>query len=44
MRPPCPLQGSGAREFLFELPHNATGKVVKHLIGKSPAESDFVEE
>ncbi len=31
-------------EFLTELPHNATGKVVKHLIGKSPAESDFVPE
>jgi acyl-CoA synthetase (AMP-forming)/AMP-acid ligase II len=31
-------------DFLPELPHNATGKVVKHLIGKAPAESDFVEE
>jgi acyl-CoA synthetase (AMP-forming)/AMP-acid ligase II len=31
-------------EFLAELPHNATGKVVKHLIGKSPAESEFVPE
>jgi acyl-CoA synthetase (AMP-forming)/AMP-acid ligase II len=31
-------------EFLPGLPHNATGKVVKHLIGRSPSESDFVEE
>ena len=31
-------------EFLAELPHNATGKVVKHLIGKFAAESDFVPE
>jgi acyl-CoA synthetase (AMP-forming)/AMP-acid ligase II len=31
-------------EFLSELPHNATGKVVKHLIGKAAGESDFVPE
>lgn len=31
-------------EFMAELPHNASGKVLKHLLGKPSASSDFVEE
>jgi hypothetical protein len=26
------------------LPHNATGKVLKHLLGSDQAPSDFVQE
>ncbi len=40
----APFKVPAQVEFIAELPHNATGKVVKHLIGRSPAESDFVEE
>ena len=31
-------------EFVTELPHNATGKVLKHLLGSSQVPSDFVQE
>jgi acyl-CoA synthetase (AMP-forming)/AMP-acid ligase II len=31
-------------EFVAELPHNATGKVLKHLLGSDQAPSDFVQE
>ena len=31
-------------EFVAELPHNATGKVVKHLLGSGQTASDFVQE
>ena len=31
-------------EFVAELPHNATGKVLKHLLGSAQAPSDFVQE
>ena len=31
-------------EFVAELPHNATGKVLKHLLGSTQAPSDFVQE
>jgi acyl-CoA synthetase (AMP-forming)/AMP-acid ligase II len=31
-------------EFMAELPHNATGKVLKHLLGSAQAPSDFVQE
>jgi acyl-CoA synthetase (AMP-forming)/AMP-acid ligase II len=31
-------------EFVAELPHNATGKVLKHLLGSDHAPSDFVQE
>jgi len=27
-----------------ELPHNATGKVLKHLLGSTQVPSDFVQE
>jgi acyl-CoA synthetase (AMP-forming)/AMP-acid ligase II len=31
-------------EFVAELPHNATGKVLKHLLGSPSAAADFVQE
>jgi acyl-CoA synthetase (AMP-forming)/AMP-acid ligase II len=31
-------------EFVAELPHNATGKVLKHLLGSTPSAADFVQE
>ncbi len=31
-------------EFVADLPHNATGKVLKHLLGKTAAKKDFIEE
>ena len=31
-------------EFVAELPHNATGKVLKHLLGSAEVPSDFVQE
>ncbi len=31
-------------EFVTTLPHNATGKVLKHLLGKPQASTGFVEE
>jgi len=31
-------------EFVAELPHNATGKVLKHLLGSAQPPSDFVQE
>jgi acyl-CoA synthetase (AMP-forming)/AMP-acid ligase II len=31
-------------EFVPELPHNASGKVIKHLLGAAQAPNDFVQE
>jgi len=31
-------------EFRAELPHNASGKVLKHVLATPEASSDFVEE
>lgn len=31
-------------EFVAELPHNASGKVLKHLLGRDPGESGFIAE
>jgi acyl-CoA synthetase (AMP-forming)/AMP-acid ligase II len=31
-------------EFLDVLPHNASGKVLKHLLGQPAAASGFIEE
>lgn len=31
-------------EFLDQLPHNATGKVLKHLLGKEGGAPEFIEE
>jgi acyl-CoA synthetase (AMP-forming)/AMP-acid ligase II len=31
-------------EFRAELPHNAAGKVVKHLLARAEVRSDFIQE
>jgi acyl-CoA synthetase (AMP-forming)/AMP-acid ligase II len=40
----APFKVPSQVEFLAELPHNATGKVVKHELGRPKAQSDFIQD